>query len=194
MNASKLMRFAILGATLTLVLAACGAADDTSGGTTAAGGSAVPASGITIAMITHETPGDTYWDIIKAGANQACFATRHRLEVLERSRLHEAGDAGPERHRLGGGRNRHDRGRARRLDRRGRSRQGRQHPGCDVRLRHRRLPEAWCRHVLRVGRVRRRPSPWRPDRRVGWHQHPLCHPPGGFGGPRGAVQGCWREA
>ena len=79
MNASKLMRFAILGATLTLVLAACGAGDDTSGGTTAAGGSAVPASGITIAMITHETPGDTYWDIIKAGANQA--AAQHGIDL-----------------------------------------------------------------------------------------------------------------
>ena len=79
MNASKMMRFAILGATLTLVLAACGAGDDTSGGTTAAGGSAVPASGITIAMITHETPGDTYWDIIKAGANQA--SAQHGIDL-----------------------------------------------------------------------------------------------------------------
>ena len=28
-------------------------------------------SGYTIAMITHETPGDTFWDKIKAGAQQA---------------------------------------------------------------------------------------------------------------------------
>src|SRR5690349_5333557 len=28
-------------------------------------------SGYTIAMITHETPGDTFWDRIKAGAQQA---------------------------------------------------------------------------------------------------------------------------
>jgi simple sugar transport system substrate-binding protein len=30
---------------------------------------------MTIAMITHETPGDTYWDIIRAGANQAAAHT-----------------------------------------------------------------------------------------------------------------------
>ncbi|MGX6601366.1 sugar ABC transporter substrate-binding protein [Micromonosporaceae bacterium Da 78-11] len=40
--------------------------DSTGGGANAAG-----SSGYTIAMITHETPGDTFWDKIKAGANQA---------------------------------------------------------------------------------------------------------------------------
>ena len=32
------------------------------------------APGLTVAMITHETPGDTYWDIIRAGANDAAEA------------------------------------------------------------------------------------------------------------------------
>jgi simple sugar transport system substrate-binding protein len=41
--------------------------DSTSGG----GANAAGSSGYTIAMITHETPGDTFWDKIKAGANQA---------------------------------------------------------------------------------------------------------------------------
>jgi simple sugar transport system substrate-binding protein len=35
------------------------------------GGNAAGSSGYTIAMITHETPGDTFWDKIKAGATQA---------------------------------------------------------------------------------------------------------------------------
>ena len=35
------------------------------------GGGAGDNSGYTIAMITHETPGDTFWDKIKAGAQQA---------------------------------------------------------------------------------------------------------------------------
>ena len=35
------------------------------------GGGAGDNSGYTIAMVTHETPGDTFWDKIKAGANQA---------------------------------------------------------------------------------------------------------------------------
>jgi simple sugar transport system substrate-binding protein len=53
-------------------LAACSAggrqvADTSSGG----GGNAAGSSGYTIAMITHETPGDTFWDKIKAGAQQA---------------------------------------------------------------------------------------------------------------------------
>ena len=40
--------------------------DDSSGGSGAGDN-----SGYTIAMITHETPGDTFWDKIKAGAQQA---------------------------------------------------------------------------------------------------------------------------
>jgi simple sugar transport system substrate-binding protein len=39
--------------------------------TGSAGGNAAGSSGYTIAMITHETPGDTFWDKIKAGATQA---------------------------------------------------------------------------------------------------------------------------
>jgi len=42
------------------------AADDSAAGANAAG-----SSGYTIAMITHEAPGDTFWDKIKAGAQQA---------------------------------------------------------------------------------------------------------------------------
>jgi simple sugar transport system substrate-binding protein len=30
-------------------------------------------------MVTHETPGDTFWDKIRAGAEQAAKAVRQRL-------------------------------------------------------------------------------------------------------------------
>jgi simple sugar transport system substrate-binding protein len=52
-----------------LVLAGCssqGGAQNQAGGTTAANGQK-----FTIAMITHESPGDSFWDKIRAGAQQA---------------------------------------------------------------------------------------------------------------------------
>ena len=65
--------------TLVSALAACsgggaqkGNSSDTGGG----GGN----SGYTIAMITHETPGDTFWDRIKAGAQQAAKDTGSTLK------------------------------------------------------------------------------------------------------------------
>jgi simple sugar transport system substrate-binding protein len=57
---------------LVVTLAACssgGKPKDTSSDSGAASGG--DNSGYTIAMITHETPGDTFWDKIKAGAEQA---------------------------------------------------------------------------------------------------------------------------
>jgi simple sugar transport system substrate-binding protein len=56
-----------------LALAACsgGGAPQTSQAPAGSSGGAGDNSGYTIAMITHETPGDTFWDKIKAGANQA---------------------------------------------------------------------------------------------------------------------------
>jgi len=71
-NRSRGARLVALAAVVTLAATACsnGGRDkttaDTSGGANAAG-----SSGYTIAMITHETPGDTFWDKIKAGAQQA---------------------------------------------------------------------------------------------------------------------------
>ena len=64
----------VLVAVLAVILAAC----TMSGGRTdmetedgGSGGGAGDNSGYTIAMITHETPGDTFWDKIKSGAQQA---------------------------------------------------------------------------------------------------------------------------
>jgi simple sugar transport system substrate-binding protein len=64
----------------TLALAACsggGAEQPTdTGGDTGGGGD----SGYTFAMITHETPGDTFWDRIRAGAEQAAKDTGSTLK------------------------------------------------------------------------------------------------------------------
>jgi simple sugar transport system substrate-binding protein len=68
-------------AAATLALAACsggGANNNTSGG--GGGGGGGGNSGYTFAMITHETPGDTFWDRIKAGAQQAAKDTGSTLK------------------------------------------------------------------------------------------------------------------
>jgi simple sugar transport system substrate-binding protein len=73
MNASR-RSFRLLAAVAVVAL---GAAACSSGGkaktTDSAGGGANAAgsSGYTVAFITHETPGDTFWDKVKAGAKQA---------------------------------------------------------------------------------------------------------------------------
>ena len=58
---------------LAVILSACagGGRTDTGDSSSSGGGGAGDNSGYTIAMITHETPGDTFWDKIKAGAQQA---------------------------------------------------------------------------------------------------------------------------
>jgi simple sugar transport system substrate-binding protein len=66
-------------AALALVTSACsggGAPKETDTGSGGGGGN----SGYTFAMITHETPGDTFWDRIKAGAQQAAKDTGSTLK------------------------------------------------------------------------------------------------------------------
>ncbi len=63
-----------------LLVSACsggGAPKNSDTGNTGGGGGN---SGYTFAMITHETPGDTFWDRIKAGANQAAKDTGSTLK------------------------------------------------------------------------------------------------------------------
>ena len=73
-------------ATLAIVATACsgGGAENTDNSDDGGGGGAGDNSGYTIAMVTHETPGDTFWDKIKSGAEQAAKRLRHRPEVLQR--------------------------------------------------------------------------------------------------------------
>jgi simple sugar transport system substrate-binding protein len=54
-----------------VLLAACSEGGRPDSDTVSGGGGAGDNSGYTIAMVTHETPGDTFWDKIKAGAEQA---------------------------------------------------------------------------------------------------------------------------
>jgi simple sugar transport system substrate-binding protein len=73
---------AAVAVTAVVSLAACstgGAPSNNSGGGAAAGGGGGD-SGYTFAMITHESPGDTFWDRIKAGANQAAKDTGSTLK------------------------------------------------------------------------------------------------------------------
>jgi simple sugar transport system substrate-binding protein len=82
MKMSRITRAAIgiVAAGSLAVLAACsggGAEPPTdTGGDTGGGGD----SGYTFAMITHETPGDTFWDRIRAGAEQAAKDTGSTLK------------------------------------------------------------------------------------------------------------------
>ncbi len=64
----------VLVAVLAVILSACtlsGGRTDMVTEDSGSGGGAGDNSGYTIAMVTHETPGDTFWDKIKAGATQA---------------------------------------------------------------------------------------------------------------------------
>jgi simple sugar transport system substrate-binding protein len=67
-----------LGAVLVATACSGGGAPQSSGsGDTGGGGGN---SGYTFAMITHETPGDTFWDRIRAGAQQAAKDTGSTLK------------------------------------------------------------------------------------------------------------------
>ena len=56
---------------LTVVVSACSEGGRQKENDISEGGGAGDNSGYVIAMITHETPGDTFWDKIKSGAQQA---------------------------------------------------------------------------------------------------------------------------
>jgi simple sugar transport system substrate-binding protein len=58
-------------AALAIGATACSGGGKEETASTSSGGGNGDNSGYTIAMVTHETPGDTFWDKIKAGAQQA---------------------------------------------------------------------------------------------------------------------------
>jgi simple sugar transport system substrate-binding protein len=69
---STRVRLVVSGIVFALAIGACNSTTASPAASAGAGGSAAaPAVAVTVAMITHETPGDTYWDIIRAGANAA---------------------------------------------------------------------------------------------------------------------------
>lgn len=63
-----------------LALAACSGGGAPASTATGGGGGGGGNSGYTFAMVTHETPGDTFWDKIKAGAQQAATDTGSTLK------------------------------------------------------------------------------------------------------------------
>jgi simple sugar transport system substrate-binding protein len=80
-STGKALRALAVAAALGLALAACssqGGAQQETGGGGAAGGN-VGGESFTIAMVTHEQPGDTFWDRIRAGAEDAARA--HNVEL-----------------------------------------------------------------------------------------------------------------
>ena len=62
---------AALVAAFALLASSCSEGGAQNTGETGGGGGGGDDSGYTLAMVTHETPGDTFWDKIRAGAEQA---------------------------------------------------------------------------------------------------------------------------
>ncbi|WP_345609034.1 substrate-binding domain-containing protein [Pseudonocardia adelaidensis] len=82
MSTRKTMRALAVAGALGIALAACssqGGAQQEQGGGGPAGGN-VGGERYTIAMITHEQPGDTFWDRIRAGAEDAARANNVELK------------------------------------------------------------------------------------------------------------------
>ena len=79
MHLTRLRKGGAVGlvAAIALLASSCsqGGAPDNSADTSGGSGGAGDNSGYTIAMITHETPGDTFWDKVKNGAQQAAKDT-----------------------------------------------------------------------------------------------------------------------
>ena len=76
----KGLTLAAVAAAAVLALSACSGGGAPEGqAEEGGGGGAGDASGYTIQMITHETPGDSFWDKIRAGAEQA--AKNHGVEL-----------------------------------------------------------------------------------------------------------------
>ena len=69
-----------LVAACALLVSACSGGGAPKNDDTSSSGGGGGNSGYTFAMITHETPGDTFWDRIKAGANQAAKDTGSTLK------------------------------------------------------------------------------------------------------------------
>jgi simple sugar transport system substrate-binding protein len=67
-------------AALALLASACSGGGAPKTNDTSGSGGGGGNSGYTFAMITHETPGDTFWDRIKAGAQQASKDTGSNLK------------------------------------------------------------------------------------------------------------------
>src|SRR5215212_1559865 len=80
MKIVNIKRAAVAAVALTALLTASACSGGGAPQTTDTEGGGGGDSGYTFAMITHETPGDTFWDRIKGGANQAAKDTGATLK------------------------------------------------------------------------------------------------------------------
>jgi simple sugar transport system substrate-binding protein len=72
----RIIRPLAVAAVVALAVAGCSSGGrEKTDDTNTSGGNAAGSSGYTIAFITHETPGDTFWDKVKNGAQQAAKDT-----------------------------------------------------------------------------------------------------------------------
>jgi simple sugar transport system substrate-binding protein len=76
-TSKKLVTAALAG--LVLTITACSSQGGAQSAPGAAGGGAAGGKTFTIAMVTHEAPGSTFWDRIRAGAEQA--AKQHGINL-----------------------------------------------------------------------------------------------------------------
>jgi simple sugar transport system substrate-binding protein len=75
-NRTRGAKLLAVAAVVALGVTACsGGGKEKTDDSTTGGGNAAGSSGYTIAFITHETPGDTFWDKVKNGAQQAAKDT-----------------------------------------------------------------------------------------------------------------------
>ena len=124
------------------------------------GGGTVDTPRMTIAMITHEVPGDSFWDLIRKGAETAAQEGQHRAALFERSRGAQPGQPGADRDRQRRRRHRADAGQARRDARGRRGRRGQGHSGRGV---QRRAATPGRRWASRSTSARTSSSPARPQ-------------------------------
>jgi simple sugar transport system substrate-binding protein len=80
MKIVNIKRAAVAAVSLTALLAVSACSGGGAEPTGESGGGGGGDSGYTFAMITHETPGDTFWDRIRAGAEQAAKDTGSTLK------------------------------------------------------------------------------------------------------------------
>jgi simple sugar transport system substrate-binding protein len=80
LRSRKGLTLTALAAAALLALSACSGGGAPPAPENQGGGGGGGESGYTLAMITHETPGDTFWDRIRAGAEQAAKDTGSTLK------------------------------------------------------------------------------------------------------------------
>ena len=137
MNRSKPLAFAAVAISAALALSAC----SSSGGKKATESSTAASAGVantpkmTVAMITHQAPGDTFWDIIRKGAEAASAKDNVDLQYSNDPDASQAGPADPGGDRQEGRRHRRDRPEHRGARRRDQEGDRRRHPGDDVQRR-----------------------------------------------------------